>query len=390
MTVTAETSFVEYTGSTDPDTDGGTTEFPIPFKWLDDATIIVTLDGEVQEQGTDYTLEGEGEASGTVTMADPPADGAVLTIERVVSLTQTTPFTTYGPFSPSVHEQALDRLTMADQQLQRQIDDIDAEALDARLDEVEEESAASTAAVVTHETRLDALEPRVTAVEAQADATEADAAATQTQLDNLVLDVAEVQLVDGGVTTEKLANAAVTDVKLAPEAVSAVHLLDGAVETAKLGDLQVTTAKLAAGAVTQAKRAALTWAVSADINFNTTSDTYVAVTNASLSITTTGRPVIVCLVPTGDAEDAGKVGVTVASEENIGLTVGFTSDDGATFFAEFNPGGKAAFLQFVTGAFMAFWIPAAGTYTVKAYAKGFAASLTPTVSISGKLLAYEL
>jgi len=54
-------------------------------------------------------------------------------------------------------------------------------------------------------------------------------------------------ILDGSVTTEKLADGAVTAPKVADGAVSAPKLADGAVETAKIADGAVTEAKLAAG-----------------------------------------------------------------------------------------------------------------------------------------------
>lgn len=69
------------------------------------------------------------------------------------------------------------------------------------------------------------------------------------------------------------------------------------IQTNQIADSQVTTAKIADGAVTQAKRAALNYALSASSGtFSTSSTTFVDVTNLTVSITTTGRPVIISVV----------------------------------------------------------------------------------------------
>ena len=64
---------------------------------------------------------------------------------------------------------------------------------------------------------------------------------------------AQGTIVDGAVTTTKLADGAVTTPKLADSAVTTPKLADSAVTTAKLADSAVTTAKLDDGAVTANK-----------------------------------------------------------------------------------------------------------------------------------------
>ncbi len=131
MTVATEPSQIEYIGN------AATTVFPMGFRFIDDAHITVTvqLDGEdeavAQVLDTDFTLTGAGlESSGTVVFEEAPAAGASVIITRDTPMTQ--PVTFAAPFSPEVHEAAMDRTAMVDQELARKLDELEAvvEALD--------------------------------------------------------------------------------------------------------------------------------------------------------------------------------------------------------------------------------------------------------------------
>jgi len=120
MTVPTEVSYVEYTGN------GATTVFPVPFPFLEDEHLVVTLTPSGGSQSTltlnvDYTVAGAGEEDGSITMAVAPAAAAELLIERTLPLTQETAFRTAGTFSPGTHEDVHDECRMIDQQLDRRI-----------------------------------------------------------------------------------------------------------------------------------------------------------------------------------------------------------------------------------------------------------------------------
>lgn len=91
-------------------------------------------------------------------------------------------------------------------------------------------------------------------------------------------------------------------------------LRDGAVTTPKIADNAVTTPKINNAAVTKAKLAALGQVVSSSIYWNYPgSSGWNDVTNATCTITTTGRPVVIMLIPCYNL--AGGAGV---SNWNIG------------------------------------------------------------------------
>ena len=122
MTVSSAQNKVSYAG------DGATVAFSVPFLFLANADIVAILrdandDETTWVEGTDYTLSGAGDPSGgTLTATTAPITGETLLIKRVVPLKQETDYPEGGQFPAQSHEDALDRGTMADQQLQEQID----------------------------------------------------------------------------------------------------------------------------------------------------------------------------------------------------------------------------------------------------------------------------
>jgi hypothetical protein len=150
--------------------------------------------------------------------------------------------------------------------------------------------------------------------------------------------------------------------------------------TLRVKDLGVTTAKLANNAVTQAKRAALGQQVSSSSGtFSTTSNSYVDVTNLTVTLTTTGRPIYLALIP-GDVSNAARLiyannaflqfledGVQIGGELEF-TVVSSTVRNGAT------PSTIA--------------LSSAGTHTYKVQVHTTGAS---SLSVTGyKLIAYEL
>ena len=122
MTVTSTTSRVDYDG------DGLEKTFEYTFKIFSSADLVVVVtDTEgnevVKTLTTDYSVTGVGrEDGGEVIFVTAPTDEYVVTIYRSLELTQETDYTAGGSFPAQAHENALDRLTYIDQQLQAQID----------------------------------------------------------------------------------------------------------------------------------------------------------------------------------------------------------------------------------------------------------------------------
>lgn len=180
-------------------------------------------------------------------------------------------------------------------------------------------------------------------------------------------------------------------------------LEDAAVTSAKLADLSVTAGKLAANSVTTAKIAngdvtrekleAVGQQVSSSSGtFTTTSSTLTDVTNLSVTITTNGRPVIMGLIPDGNAVDPAEIKSTDASTGASQLDVAFL--EGTTVIGLWRITGENAdtgpVAKAPVSAFQMIYPVAAGTYTFKVQVR-VAPIGTETAAVSyTKFFAYEL
>lgn len=160
--------------------------------------------------------------------------------------------------------------------------------------------------------------------------------------------------------------------------------------------VQIPTAGIANGAVTQAKRAALGQQISASCgSFSTTNTSFTDVTNLSVSITTTGRPVFVGLIadPTGGPllpqiyclYDATPAEAFVETQILRDVTSVHTSQMGTS-----TNGLNNDVVSFSPGVIWHIDTPAAGTYTYKMQVKATALTTTTVGLEHIKLIAYEL
>lgn len=122
MTVQTSTSTASFAGN------GVTSVFPIGFKFNSAADLIVSLIEDATggilplTLNSQYTVSGAGDDSGgAITMLSPPAAGQTLSVRRVIAILQPTDLRNQGSFFAEVHEEALDLLTMIDQQQQDEI-----------------------------------------------------------------------------------------------------------------------------------------------------------------------------------------------------------------------------------------------------------------------------
>jgi hypothetical protein len=122
MTVASTLSRATYLG------DGVSTAFPVPFRFIDAAHLRVVRRSSAGVETTlvlsvDYSVSGaDNPAGGSVTLGTAPAVGEVLAIIRNVPMDQTLDYVANDPFPAESHERGLDKLTMALQQVDEQVD----------------------------------------------------------------------------------------------------------------------------------------------------------------------------------------------------------------------------------------------------------------------------
>jgi hypothetical protein len=124
--------------------------------------------------------------------------------------------------------------------------------------------------------------------------------------------------------------------------------------------------------------------------YSTTSDTYADVTNLSVTITTSGRPVILMLVPDGSGNQSS---FAVTNSSVAGTFLALRAYRGASVIADVSAVTQAAAsasLCYVHGSWMMMDTPAAGTYTYKLQAAVSIITTTTGYMRYLKLVAFEL
>jgi len=169
-------------------------------------------------------------------------------------------------------------------------------------------------------------------------------------------------------------------------------------------DLSVTTSKLAAGAVTQAKLATKTVSRAGFFAFTTSSTSYVDVTGSSVTLTTTGRPVMISVCTSVTNSIANSFGVSWAgTTANSRYTVGadyILLMDGSQVgpgnismnVEAFSNSSTASANEFFPSSGVWFNAPSAGSHTYKLQLELDATSnvSTPLANINGDLCVVEL
>lgn len=168
---------------------------------------------------------------------------------------------------------------------------------------------------------------------------------------------------------------------------------DGSVTTIKLADGSVTTAKIADANVTKAKLAALGQQISSSSgNFQTGSTSDIAITNLSVSITTTGRPVFIGLKTdstTGGLLGVGGSGSTGNVTANIKIRRGGTVISAQKIIHVIPTAGSPMAIYVPISSINTIDTPAAGTYTYDVYVICSGTNVNFEID-SAKLVVFEL
>lgn len=175
--------------------------------------------------------------------------------------------------------------------------------------------------------------------------------------------------------------------------VTTAKLNDFSVTSAKIDSLAVTTAKINDGAVTQVKRAALGQQFSDSSGTWTASTTsFSQVTNLSINITTTGRPVFIGLISDNSAA-LGSIGVSSGADPcNAEFQIwNATSPAQLGLYALDAQSGGIGTIKVPSSSLWTISALAAGTYNITIRARVSATSSSRTVLVSNsRMIVYEL
>jgi len=125
MTISSTTTTVSYNGN------GSTTSFPVTFAFFGASTtaeievierVIATGVETTKTVTTHYTVSGGNNSSGTVTAQTAPPNTVQWHIRRITTQTQGTDYVENDSFPAASHENALDRLTMINQEQETDLD----------------------------------------------------------------------------------------------------------------------------------------------------------------------------------------------------------------------------------------------------------------------------
>lgn len=201
------------------------------------------------------------------------------------------------------------------------------------------------------------------------------------------------QIAAGSLTGSQLANQTITSTQIANATITTTQLsaTAGIVGT-QLANQTITATQIANATITRTQEAAVGQQVSTSSGtFSTTSTSAVDVTNLSISITTTGRPVYISLVADGSGDAMIKFANTSATATAT-ATVHILR--GVTVVASYLigsgvSGGFNSNTTIPSSAVHMLEVPAAATYTYKVQVLVSGASTTINVNNS-KLFVYEL
>lgn len=217
------------------------------------------------------------------------------------------------------------------------------------------------------------------------------AALTEAHID-AICDEVETFFNTTGIDADNIQDASITSALIAASAVTEAKIATSAVTESVIND----------AAVTNAKRVALNYTLSSAVDSTATTGTYGPTVSTTAQITTNGRPIVCCVVPTGST------GSYISVTADSGVT-----DRGATLFVNLKRGSTvitctvanneksysttstSVTYKFPTGCLFKTDAPVAGTYT---YTVEFVAgedsvmggNATSITVKNVKLLVYEL
>lgn len=198
-----------------------------------------------------------------------------------------------------------------------------------------------------------------------------------------------VNLTDRSITEQKLGEGSVSTQKIRDKSVTAVKLADGSVTAEKIAADAITSA-IAPGSITSTMLASINKQASSNINATGLS-TAQDISASSVTITTTGRPVFVVLVP----NDTGPTGISVSNTSGTGLATAAVQlkRDGtaiAGFYLQSSGSAANIAIQVPAGCIAYFDSPAAGAHTYLLRLNSLAAGTTVFSIQNCQLVVWQL
>ncbi|ULF50194.1 hypothetical protein PSCSP2_00031 [Prochlorococcus phage P-SCSP2] len=245
MATNTATTSVTHTGN------GSTNAFAIPFSFLADSEVDVTVAGVLKTINTHYTISG---STVTFTSGNTPANGAAVKFQRDTDISaKKVDFSDGSVLTEADLDTNSDQVIFAQQEITDKLNGI--------------EDGATADQTVTEIKSLIAGSPLGTTHIADDAVTNAKIAPLSVGTNEIGGgQVTEAKLAASSVTTTRIADDAVTNAKIAPLAVgtneiggatiSTAKLQDGAVTTAKIADNSINSDKIAENAVTIVELAA--------------------------------------------------------------------------------------------------------------------------------------
>lgn len=201
-------------------------------------------------------------------------------------------------------------------------------------------------------------------------------------------------IADSNVTNGLIADSAFTTAKIADATITGATIANGAITATVVADGTLTVTQVAAANVTRAKLTSFIQISDSCGSFSTTSSSMVNVTNLSCTLTTTGKPVFLCLVADGDTTNPSYIGAAATSLGAATMIYTITRDGSPLFTSS-----KLGPVLVGTSAITAYFPPcmirvidvvSAGTYTYQ-----FQAASTDSLNITAhivraRLIAWEM
>ena len=238
MATNTATTSVTHTGN------GSTNAFAIPFSFLADSEIDVTVAGVLKTINTHYTING---STVTFTSGNTPANGAAVRFQRDTDISaKKVDFSDGSVLTEADLDTNSDQVIFAQQEITDKLGGIEegatADQTDAEIKTAYENNADTNAFTDADHSKLDGIEAGATGDQTNAEIRAAVEAASDSNVftDN---DHSKLNAIEAGATADQTASEIKTLIASSP--LDASHLAANSVNTSEIADDAVTNAKIA-------------------------------------------------------------------------------------------------------------------------------------------------